>query len=116
MSRTPWRLGQFFGAESFRALDDRARARIGRSRLLAFVVGEAAHAQHHQLVDLRRVERVALALRRHRRKIVEDDRRRKDERRAVRVGRRVSDQDGPRVTIAQRCRLDGGLAGRIEHR
>ena len=48
--------GKIFGAEAFGALDDRARPRIGGARLVALVVGEAANAEHHQLVDLGRIE------------------------------------------------------------
>ena len=73
--RTAWRSARSSGAEALGAVDDCARARIGRARLLALVIRQAQDAEHHQFVDLGRVERVALRLRRDARGIVEDDRR-----------------------------------------
>ena len=67
---------EVFGAEAFGSLDNCARPLVGCACFVALVVGEAANAEHHQLVDLGCVEGIRFALRRDGRKVVENYRRR----------------------------------------
>jgi hypothetical protein len=89
-------------AEAFGPFDDRARTRIGRPRLGPFRIRERENAEREQLIDFETVVRVDIGLRRDSRKVAEDDRRRKQQIRALRILQPVADENRPRVAVLER--------------
>ena len=92
---------QLLRRERLGALEDLARARVGRAHLGLLLVGQAEDVEDEHLVDLAAVEEVARALGRDPRVVLEDDRR--GQQRVALA--RLADQHRPRARVLARLRV-----------